>query len=417
MAVTVQPAVHKKTNKETLEEADTLFGGSPAGQRAVAPSPQAQSSQPQSSSLAQIYRKAQSLQAGARSDAAYRARQIEADRKLAEQMYCKDDEKFAQAAYGQDNAVVAGPSKPRVQQPTNAASSAGPSRASTAGNTHAARLVPAQQAVVRAPMVGSNAAGKAPVQQSTPPPAAAASTQARGNGPVQPVASTPAPVSAANSQPRGKAPVQTPRNAPSVAKSAVAQGKAPARDPVDPDCDLCANPTKPEGYLTTKCGHNVCGNCVRQMFQLSIRERSAFPPRCCQLNQDGQILLAAAKHLLGTNLAKTFEKKAIEYIMPNPTYCHQRSCAEFIPADSIDAVFKEGICPKCKVRTCTMCKQATHRGRACPPNKEKQFFDGYADKQGWKRCPKCKTTIEKMVGCNHITYDEIPLPAPSVYTC
>ena len=58
-------------------------------------------------------------------------------------------------------------------------------------------------------------------------------------------------------------------------------------------------------------------------------------------------------------------------------------------------------CPKCSTLTCTACKQSAHAGQSCTEKVDNQFWD-LVNVKSWKRCPYCKSVVEKNGGCSQV---------------
>lgn len=146
-----------------------------------------------------------------------------------------------------------------------------------------------------------------------------------------------------------------------------------------------------------KNGHEYCRDCLAQLFRLSMTDETLFPPRCCS----EPIPLGRVRFFLPSDLAKDFEAKEPELNTKNRTYCHDRTCSAFIPADAIQGDI--ATCCHCRRTTCTMCKQPSHTGD-CPEDTALQQLLDTADAAQWQRCYQCTRVVELDHGCNHMTY-------------
>ncbi|THY80802.1 hypothetical protein D6C80_02430 [Aureobasidium pullulans] len=147
--------------------------------------------------------------------------------------------------------------------------------------------------------------------------------------------------------------------------------------------------------------HFFCFECLANFFEYTIGDESLYPPKCC----DTEISLDNVKKLLDDKLVARYEKKKIEYDTEptKRTYCHGLKCNTFIPGSSIEN--DVAICSDCGKRTCTICKEKSHRGD-CPKDEDTQSLLDMAEKEGWQRCynTKCHRVVALTIGCNHITY-------------
>lgn len=181
----------------------------------------------------------------------------------------------------------------------------------------------------------------------------------------------------------------------SKTKNTAAKRHCCACDEAVPDWNLARAP----------CGHEYCQGCLRELFTLSLKDESLFPPRCCRMP------IPAVEHffLLGWQLFSSFQDRRIEMETTDRTYCHIPECSKFIPPDKIEQQIAR--CVACHARTCSVCKTAAHGGE-CPddPN-TKELFD-LAAKNGWRRCISCGRFVELRSGCNHIRKSMTPPSNP-----
>jgi len=146
--------------------------------------------------------------------------------------------------------------------------------------------------------------------------------------------------------------------------------------------------------------HYYCRECLANFFEYTIGDESLYPPKCC----DREIIFDNVKTLLDDKLVARYADKKIEYdTKPDKrTYCCGANCKTFIPETGIQD--EVATCPDCGKRTCTICKEAAHRGD-CPKDEDTQSLLELADNEGWQRCynTKCHRVIALTTGCNHIT--------------
>jgi hypothetical protein len=167
------------------------------------------------------------------------------------------------------------------------------------------------------------------------------------------------------------------------------------------DCPICyceiENPT------TFGCGHAYCKACFDHCIGSTLRNR-LIPLSCitCSTNIDLSILrgLKSFDELLSTSFAY--------YVSMNPTlyaYCPTPDCPQIYRLGPAGTVRQ---CSECLAHVCTFCKIEWHEGLSCSEIQE--YHDpetrknvGLMKELGIKPCPKCKTLLEKTMGCNHMT--------------
>lgn len=159
------------------------------------------------------------------------------------------------------------------------------------------------------------------------------------------------------------------------------------------DCAVCIEPRPFFDLIKLPCSHLFCEDCLVTMITLSLEENAIFPPRCC----GQEISLQIVEDILLPELTKTFEKKQVEFNDPNRTYCAVRSCSKYIPVANVQG--KQGRC-SCGGVTCVECKMRKHKGR-CLISQDELFK--LAKKYKWQRCYKCKSLVERIEGCKHMT--------------
>lgn len=162
-------------------------------------------------------------------------------------------------------------------------------------------------------------------------------------------------------------------------------------------CEACGDQFPEEGCLTVPCHHQYCQDCLEELFSLSMRDKTLYPPRCCRQAIPWDLVRNHVKEPLATD----FEAKREELEDKNPLYCHDKHCSQYIKAVNIGEA-NEASCSSCWKVTCTLCKQKQHEG-ACPQDEEVQKMRAYAEEEGCKECTRCHHLVELSTGCNHIT--------------
>jgi len=167
-----------------------------------------------------------------------------------------------------------------------------------------------------------------------------------------------------------------------------------ARDAV---CIICKEDKNRSDVLQALCQHHLCQDCFRTFVEVTIRNESLYPPKCCNV----PIPLESGLHFLDSSLVELFKRKAAEFSTSDRTYCFQSACSAFIPPERI--FFGVATCPDCRSETCSICKGLLHLGSPCSVSFDDQVMDALIETEKWARCPECKRTIELKEGCHHIT--------------
>ena len=165
----------------------------------------------------------------------------------------------------------------------------------------------------------------------------------------------------------------------------------------DFDCEACLEPISmhDERWWRANCGHDYCGACIESFYRSSL-SGGLFPPKCCRQG----IPIYAAKRIrkaLPVDLRAKLDEALEKIETSDRTYCFVPTCSSFIGLSHISG--NDATCPVCQSFTCVACKAAAHAG-ACPTNEALQQVLQVAQHEGWKRCKRCMSMIERVEGCN-----------------
>ncbi|KAI9683887.1 MAG: hypothetical protein M1829_004222 [Trizodia sp. TS-e1964] len=174
------------------------------------------------------------------------------------------------------------------------------------------------------------------------------------------------------------------------------------------ECLTCMSEISEVKASKLSCGHRMCRDCLKRIFNMSITDPQHMPPRCCTQEH---IPLKHVDRLFDDKFKIKWNKKFQEYTTKNRMYCPMRGCGEWIkPANiQIDTSGgrhtgrKFGKCSRCKTKVCCKCNGKWHAGKDCPNDEETAKFVEVAKEKGWKRCHNCSAMIELQEGCNHMT--------------
>jgi len=164
-----------------------------------------------------------------------------------------------------------------------------------------------------------------------------------------------------------------------------------------------------EFYIFSQCKHGYCTECLESYFSNRINEGKVLDikcpfPACTTILEYHQIQDVVSDELFNRYEEFTF----LASLNQDPTlrWCPKPGCGN---AMFFDPDHPECKCTQCNYEFCGNCKEPAHKG-TCEEYQQWKEDNGLVDKkyENWarkntKKCPNCKTPIEKANGCNHMT--------------
>lgn len=163
------------------------------------------------------------------------------------------------------------------------------------------------------------------------------------------------------------------------------------------DCVICLDSKPWYELLSVPCGDNYCADCLQSLFRDSYTDETLFPPKCCQQTipiDDAEIILFLPK-----DLRDPYETRRIETTTNDRTYCI--ACGKFVLPSAITN--RTATCNSCQATTCSGCKKAAHTGD-CPHDENDRLMLQLAEREGWRRCIRCRRMVELTIGCYHMRF-------------
>lgn len=202
-------------------------------------------------------------------------------------------------------------------------------------------------------------------------------------------------------------------------------------------CGICFSEKLGSGCtLFKECQHVYCRDCIREFFQIQIRDGQVQcltcpEPECTSVATPSQVKL-----LVGEDEFARYDRLLLQNsldLMADVVYCPRTSCCMAVMLEPNATM---GQCPSCRYAFCTLCKRAYHGVSHCETTVQefhklqeeylsgseelKMFLEQRFGKQviqraldesssvKWleensKNCPRCGCHIQKIQGCNKIT--------------
>ena len=174
-------------------------------------------------------------------------------------------------------------------------------------------------------------------------------------------------------------------------------------------CPICYDEVSHPEQLG--CGHIYCSGCLRH-YLASAPETKTFPLVClgdesaCKI----PISLPLTRRFMTPQAFQALVEAAFRSYLDEHSqelkYCTTPDCQQIYRHSPETRILQ---CPSCFSSICSACDDDAHEGMTCKerrdqknPSVQDRLFNKWADEH-CKRCPECRSVIEKIDGCNHIT--------------
>jgi len=179
------------------------------------------------------------------------------------------------------------------------------------------------------------------------------------------------------------------------------------------ECEICYDNELTTLMVCLPCGHIFCKECVKLTLKESIMvNRNQVTPcpcyGCDEIIEDDLVM----NILTDKTVRATYLRLVTDcYVQTNLKmgWCPGADCNRIFKVKSQFLPSVDGLeCPDCKFISCFKCKNEIHIPIDCNLlAKWKKKNEDDSETSHWinantKECPKCKSTIEKNGGCNHI---------------
>ena len=156
--------------------------------------------------------------------------------------------------------------------------------------------------------------------------------------------------------------------------------------------------------ITTNCGHSYCQGCFESMCTTA----AAIPVHCASGECDQVFLLKELESRLSSSVfTRLLEKAFDKFVSAN---LDTLACCPIIDCTGVFERDRNGIviCSVCYSAVCQTCNVRNHEGRTCATTlaaleESNRNFQAWKVENNIRDCPGCKTEVEKIDGCNHMT--------------
>ena len=168
------------------------------------------------------------------------------------------------------------------------------------------------------------------------------------------------------------------------------------------ECTGCMDDVPRATAVGTPCQCQYCTTCFNQLVKTATQNEATFPPKCClqEVPKDTiRLYLSDKDHA-------HFELKSKEYAVPAERrwYCTSPACGKWIHVPSYRLVVGSVKCIYCQYDMCAHCRGPMHKSnQECPQDRGLEATLEQAEREGWRRCYKCRALVELATGCRHVT--------------
>jgi hypothetical protein len=189
-------------------------------------------------------------------------------------------------------------------------------------------------------------------------------------------------------------------------------GYKPAEGPGE--CPICCEDAVPasELFIFAECSHQYCRECLQGYFNNCINDGKVLDITCPAPGCTSAVEYHHVRGVVTEEIFNKYEEFAFIAALnadPSVKWCPKPGCGNALIGDP-DNPRCQCTSPECRYEFCFLCSEPWHADATCDEYQQWKVDNGLTDskfsnwaKKNTKKCPKCKTMIEKIAGCNHMT--------------
>ncbi|KAM2313855.1 hypothetical protein ACFX1S_026954 [Malus domestica] len=174
-------------------------------------------------------------------------------------------------------------------------------------------------------------------------------------------------------------------------------------------CTICVEHKEAHDRFDLKnCSHAYCTDCIVNYVASKLQD-NITSIRCPVPNCIGLLEPEYCRPILPPEVFYRWGSALCEAVIlgSEKFYCPYKDCSAILIDDGTEVV-RQSVCPNCWRMFCAQSKAPWHEGIKCEEflklnkderEKEDIMLMDLAQKQQWRRCPKCRFYVEKSVGC------------------
>eukprot|EP01016_Furgasonia_blochmanni_P054176 TRINITY_DN888_c0_g2_i2.p2 TRINITY_DN888_c0_g2~~TRINITY_DN888_c0_g2_i2.p2 ORF type:complete len:255 (-),score=42.71 TRINITY_DN888_c0_g2_i2:712-1476(-) len=171
---------------------------------------------------------------------------------------------------------------------------------------------------------------------------------------------------------------------------------------VHEQCVICLQKTEFlqfEGMM-----HMLCVSCFGRYLKSRIEQAEIVTCPHCERPVPEDVVKANTESAIFEKY-KRFEQEREISADPRLRYCPNAQCSKLIVIEISKEV--DVVCEHCKTMFCSACNHQSHKGETCNQKLERELT-GWIDTNLVQMCKICRSLIQKVEGCDHITCKQSP---------